>query len=665
MHNVDKPLWQIGSYWMAEELTSHLNETRTFQCSEEFREGARIACYEDYDRLYQKSIDKPAEFWGEVAEQLHWFKKWDQVLDWHLPFAKWFVGGQTNLSYNCLDRHLQGPLRNHAALIFESEPGDVRTYTYLQLYQEVCKFANVLKNLGIRRGDRVAIYLPMIPEAVIAMLACARLGAVHSVVFGGFRATALGDRINDAAAKVVITADGGFRRGQVLNLKEVVDQAAPKCPSLEHVIVVERGLINMTRLRGRDHSWHTLMTTVKAECPAEELDSEHPLFILYTSGTTGQPKGIVHTTGGYMVGTFLTTRTVFDLQPSDTYWCTADVGWITGHSYIVYGPLANGTTTVIYEGAPTEPHQGRFWDIVERHRVSIFYTAPTAIRAFMKFGDDWPKRFDLSSLRLLGSVGEPMNPEAWLWYFHVIGKGRCPIVDTWWQTETGSIMIASLPGAMTMKPGSVNRPMFGIKPVIVNEKGEAKGLGEAGYLTIAQPWPSMLRGIHNDDQRFRDTYWSKFQDVYFTGDGARTDSDGDFWIMGRLDDVINTSGHRLASAEIESALVSDEKVAEAAVVGYPHDLKGEAIAAFVSLRKGQSPTHGDKQRLIQLVAELISPIAKPEQIRFTEALPKTRSGKIMRRLLRDLASGRQPEGDTSTLEDFRVLAQLQGDQGED
>lgn len=648
---------------ITKDFSTHLVETRRFECSEDFRKNASVSSMEEYERLYKQSIDDPETFWGDVASQLHWFKPYDKLMEWDAPHAQWFVGGQTNISYNCLDRHLTTERKNKAAIVFEGEPGDTQTLTYQQLHREVCKFANVLKSMGVEKGDRVAVYMPMIPELVITVLACARIGAPHSVIFGGFKATALRDRIQDAEAKLVVTADGGFRRGKPLPLKDVVDEAVVQCPSIEKVICVNRCDIAVDWVEGRDHEWDTLMNQVDANCPAVPLDSEHPLFILYTSGTTGKPKGIVHTTGGYMVGTYLTTKHVFDLKEEDTYWCTADVGWITGHSYIVYGPLANGATSFIYEGAPTTPHPGRFWELVEKHSVNIFYTAPTAIRAFMRLGGEWAGKYDLSSLRLLGSVGEPINPEAWLWYHKVIGGERCPIVDTWWQTETGSIMISALPGATTMKPGSAARPLFGVKPQIVDENGKHLEKGRGGYLTIQKPWPSMLRTIWGDDQRYQDTYWSKFDGVYFTGDGAHCDSDGDYWIMGRVDDVINTSGHRLGTAEIESALVSDSRVAEAAVVGFPHDIKGEAIAAFVTLSSGLQPAEDEEKRLKELVAELISPIAKPEQIRFTEAVPKTRSGKIMRRLLRDIAAGRQPRGDTSTLEDFTVLARLVESEG--
>ena len=639
-------------------LQSHLVEERRFPPPAEFQARARISSVEEYDRLYKESIEQPEEFWGRMASELTWTKPWDKVVEWTPPHAKWFVGGRTNITLNCLDRHLDGPNRNKAAIIFEGEPGDTQTLTYLQLHREVCKFANALKALGVKTGDRVAIYLPMVPEMVVAVLACARIGAPHSVVFGGFRARALSDRINDAGATTVITADGAWRRGKVLPLKEVVDEAVQSCPSIENVVVTNRCDLSVDMLAGRDHDWQTLMDQSSADCPAVELDAEHPLFILYTSGTTGKPKGIVHTTGGYMVGTWLTTRMVFDVREEDVYWCTADVGWITGHSYIVYGPLANGATSVIYEGAPNAPHPGRFWELCEKHRVSIFYTAPTAVRAFMKWGEGWPQRYDLSSLRLLGSVGEPINPAAWLWYHRVIGGGRCPIVDTWWQTETGGIMITGLPGVATSKPGSAGRPFFGVEPKVVSQEGEDVPPGRGGLLTIQKPWPSMLRTIWGDDERFKETYWSKFENVYFTGDGARCDEDGDYWIMGRVDDVINTSGHRLGTAEIESALVSDPQVAEAAVVGYPHELKGEAIAAFVTLKGGRDPEHDEAKRLKNVVSEVISPIARPEQVRFTPALPKTRSGKIMRRLLRDIAAGRKIEGDTSTLEDFTVLAGL-------
>jgi acetyl-CoA synthetase len=637
---------------------SHWNETRRFEASADFKSRARLSSMTAYQALYQNSIDDPQAFWEKLAADFDWYKPWDTVLSGDAPNFTWFAGGKTNLSANALDRHVREGRRNQAALIFEGEPGDVQTYTYGQLLAAVERAAAALENLGLRCGERVAIYMPLIPEAIIAMLACARLGAIHSVVFGGFQASALRDRIQDAQASFVITADGGWRRGKPLPLKDIVDEALAQCPSVRRVLVVNRCNLPTTRLVGRDFSWTEALAMAPTHRAPEPLDSEHPSFILYTSGTTGKPKGIVHTTAGYMLGTWLSCRDVFDLRDGDTFWCTADVGWITGHSYLAYGPLLNGTTIFIYEGAPMTPHPGRFWELIERHHISILYTAPTAIRAFMKMGEGWPARYDLSSLRLLGSVGEPINPEAWVWYFETIGRSRCPIVDTWWQTETGSIMVSPLPGATTLKPGSATRPLYGVIPRIVDEAGKPLPNGQGGYLTIEKPWPSMARTIWNDHQRFVETYWTRFPGAYFTGDGARFDSDGDLWIMGRVDDVINTSGHRLGSAEIESALVSDLAVAEAAVVGFPHELKGEGIAAFVTLKGGRVPKPDEADRLKALVAHLISPIARPDQLRFTDALPKTRSGKIMRRLLRDIAAGRSHQGDTSTLEDFSVLASL-------
>nr|MBA3440477.1 acetate--CoA ligase [Pyrinomonadaceae bacterium] len=575
---------------------------------------------------------------------------------------KWFVGGTTNISYNCLDRHLTSWRGNKAAIIWEGEPGEQRTLTYRQLHREVCRFANVLKKTGVAKGDRVALYMPLIPELAIAMLACARIGATHSIIFGGFSAEALRDRINDASCKLVVTADGGFRRGAEIKLKPAVDEALKQTPVVEKCIVVRRTGSNITMQAGRDFWWHELVETVDAHCPAEELDSEHPLFILYTSGTTGKPKGILHTTGGYLTQTHITTKWVFDLKDEDTYWCTADIGWVTGHTYVVYGPLSNGATTLMYEGAPNHPNPDRFWEIIERHRVSIFYTAPTAIRAFIKWGEQWPLKHDLSSLRLLGTVGEPINPEAWMWYREIIGKGRCPIVDTWWQTETGAIMIAPLPGATPTTPGTATRPLPGISVDIQTRDGQSVGPNEGGYLVIKHPWPAMLRTIYNDDERYRKQYWSEIEGMYFTGDGARRDGNGYYWIMGRVDDVINVSGHRLGTAEVESALVSHPAVAEAAVVGRPDDVKGSAIAAFVTLEGGRAGSDGLKQELRAHVAKEIGALARPDDIRFTDQLPKTRSGKIMRRLLRELATSGSVVGDTTTLEDFSVLEKLREDE---
>jgi acetyl-CoA synthetase len=644
------------------DINSSLKEDRVFAPSTEFSTSAHIKSRADYDRIYKQSVQDPESFWAGIASELHWFKKWDNVLEWNEPFAQWFAGGQTNISYNCLDRHLSSWRKNKAAIIWEGEPGDTRTLTYQQLHSEVCKFANVLKRLGIEKGDRVAIYMPMIPEMPVAMLACARIGATHSIIFGGFSAEALKDRINDAEAKAVITADGGFRRGAVLPLKAAVDEAVKACPSIKQVIVVERCKNQIHMETGRDHWYHQLMETASDVCPAEPLDSEHPLYILYTSGTTGKPKGIVHTTGGYSVHTYITAKWVFDLKDEDTYWCTADIGWVTGHSYIVYGPMQNGASVVMYEGAPNTPDFGRFWQIIEKHKVNILYTAPTAIRTFIKWGEQWPLKYDLSSLRLLGSVGEPINPEAWMWYHKVIGKERCPIVDTWWQTETGGILISPIPGAIPTKPGSATLPFPGIVPDVQTRDGKSVGNNQGGFLVITRPWPGMLRTIYGDPERFKKQYWSDIKGCYFTGDGARRDDDGYFWLMGRVDDVINVSGHRLGTMEVESALVSHPAVAEAACVGRPDELKGQAVSAFVTLESGHQPSDELKEELRRHVAKEIGPMAKPDDIRFSDALPKTRSGKIMRRLLRDIASGSQTVGDTTTLEDLSVLAKLREDE---
>ena len=638
-----------------------LKEDRRFEPSEEFRTHSHIRSLAEYERLYREAEADPEVFWANIARELHWFKPWDRVLDWKLPFSQWFVGGQLNLSYNCLDRHVTGPRRNKAAILWEGEPGDSRILTYQQLLHEVSKCANVLKSLGVKKGDRVAIYMGMVPELPIALLACARIGAPHTVIFGGFSSQALVDRINDCQASAVITQDGGFRRGAQVKLKEAVDQALPHCPSVHSVLVYRRTGAEITMVAGRDHWWHELMDTASAECPAEPLDAEHPLFLLYTSGTTGKPKGILHTTGGYAVGTYITTKWVFDLREEDTYWCTADIGWVTGHSYIVYGPLQNGATSLMYEGAPTWPEPDRLWKIVEKYQVSVFYTAPTAIRAFMRLGEQWPRKYEMRSLRLLGSVGEPINPEAWMWYREVIGRGRCPIVDTWWQTETGAIMISPLPGAIATKPGSATRPLPGVIADVVNREGQPVPPGAGGFLVIKRPWPSMLRSIYGDPERYREQYWSQIPGLYFAGDGARIDEDGYFWVMGRVDDVLNVAGHRLSTMEIESALVANPLVAEAAVVGRPDELKGQAVAAFVTLKAGQTPSEDLKNQLRLWVAKEIGPIAKPDDIRFTDALPKTRSGKIMRRLLRELATNGEVKGDTTTLEDLSVLAKLASD----
>ena len=607
--------------------------------------------------MWTQAKDDPSSFWGELASNLHWFKKWDHVLQGEMPETKWFVGGKINACYNCVDRHLTTWRKNKAAIIWEGEPGDTRVLTYQDLHREVSKFANVLKKLGVTTGDRVTLYMPMIPELAIAMLACARIGATHSIIFGGFSADAVADRNNDAQAKLIVTADGSWRRGKEILLKQAVDQSLEKSPSVERVVVVRRTGMPVHMVPDRDYWWHDLMSDAPSDCDAVELDAEHPLFILYTSGSTGKPKGVMHTTGGYTLGTMMTSKWVFDLKEEDTYWCTADIGWITGHSYIVYGPLANGATTVMYEGAPNWPHDGRFWEIIERYKVNIFYTAPTAIRAFIKWGDHWPAKYDLSSLRLLGSVGEPINPEAWMWYHKVIGQERCPIVDTWWQTETGSIMISPLPGITATKPGSCTRPLPGVVPDIVNKDGTSLGPNEGGLLVMKQPWPSMLRTLYGDHERFKQTYFSTIKGCYFAGDGARKDEDGYTWVMGRVDDVLNVAGHRLSTMEVESALVAHPEVAEAAVVGFPHEIKGEGICCFVSLKSGSGSDSLEKD-LIAHVRKQIGALATPDKIRFTPALPKTRSGKIMRRLLRDIAAGRESAGDTTTLEDISVLAKL-------
>jgi len=654
-------------------ITSLSNEKRVFAPSKEFSKRARIRSLSQYRDLYMESIRSPERFWARQAKnELVWFKPWKQVLKWKVPNAQWFVGGKLNVSYNCLDKWLGTPTANKAALIWEGEPatdgkpGEERVLTYRQLHREVCRFANVLKRNGIRRGDRIIIYLPMVPEAAIAMLACTRIGAVHSVVFGGFSAQSVADRIFDCQAKMVITADGGFRRGAVVPLKKNVDDALVLkdaegrhlAKTIQKVVVLRRANNEVNFTEGRDVWWHQELESVDADCPAEKMDSEAPLFILYTSGSTGKPKGILHTTGGYLLGAKLTTKYVFDIQDTDVYWCTADVGWVTGHSYVVYGPLANGATSLMYEGAPNWPEPDRFWRIIAKYGVTILYTAPTAIRAFMKWGIDWPLKHDLKSLRLLGTVGEPINPEAWIWYHEFIGGKRCPIVDTWWQTETGGIMITPLPGATPTKPGSGTLPFFGVFPEVVDDKGNAVPRNTGGKLVIRKPWPSMLRGIWGDKKRFKEVYWSEVKGSYFTGDGCRQDEDGYFWIVGRIDDVLNVAGHRIGTAEVESALVSNQKVAEAAVVGRPDDLKGQALVAFVTLKSGINPAPELREELRQHVGKEIGPVAKPDDIRFAEALPKTRSGKIMRRLLKQIAAGGEIKGDTTTLEDFNVIARL-------
>ena len=645
-------------------IESSMQEHRIFPPPAGFAQKAWISSRTQYETLYRQSIDEPEVFWGNAAGELHWFEKWTKVLDWKAPYAKWFVDAKTNIAYNCLDHQIDQGRGDKTAILFEGEPihsdnrPQVRHITFSQLRDDVCRFANGLKKLGVKKGDRVTIYMPMIPEAAVAMLACARLGASHSVIFGGFSSQAIVDRVTDAKSTIIITADGGNRRGQVVPLKGNVDEALKLTDLVKQVIVLKHTGNALGWTDGRDVLWSDVVAGQSTDCPAEPMDSEDPLFVLYTSGSTGKPKGIVHTTGGYMVGTYLTSKYVFDLHENDVYWCTADVGWITGHSYVVYGPLANGATTVMYEGAPNHPDFSRFWAMVERHKVSVFYTAPTAIRAFMKAGRELVDKHDLSSLRLLGSVGEPINPEAWIWYQEVIGHHKCPIVDTWWQTETGMIMITPLAGVTPTKPGTATLPFFGVDAAIVDRTGKELGPNQGGLLVIRKPWPSMLRGIFNDPDRYVKQYWSDVPGVYFTGDGARRDSDGYFWIMGRVDDVINVSGHRLGTAEIESALVSHDSVAEAAVVGMPHEMKGQGIAAFVVLKTGRLPSEELKKALMGVVTKSIGALARPDQIRFTETLPKTRSGKIMRRLLKEVASGNEIKGDTTTLEDFSVLAKL-------
>jgi acetyl-CoA synthetase len=635
-----------------------LIEKRVFKPSPEFAKNARIKSLAQYRKMYRESIRSPDRFWAHEAKELIWHKSWKKVLDWKAPFAKWFVGGRLNLSENCLDRHLAGPRRNKAAIIWEGEPGEKRTLTYQQLHREVCRFANVLKRHKIRKGDRVIIYLPTTPEAAIAMLACARIGAVHSVVFGGFSADSIRDRIADSGAIALITADGSYRRGAIVPLKNNVDYALNGGTSVKRVIVFRRAGNEIHMEEGRDVWWHRELEYVNADCEPVAVDSEHPLFILYTSGSTGKPKGILHTTAGYLLGIYATTKYVFDIRDEDLFWCTADVGWVTGHSYVVYGPLSLGATTLMYEGAPNWPEPDRFWRIIEDYRVTILYTAPTAIRAFIRWGDDWVKKHDLSCLRLLGSVGEPINPEAWMWYSKTIGGGRCPVVDTWWQTETGSILITPLPGAIPTKPGSATLPFFGVDAGVVDERGQEVGANVGGKLIIRKPWPSMLRTIYGDKERYRKQYWSEFKGRYLTGDGARRDEDGYFWIVGRIDDVLNVAGHRLGTSEIESALVAHAQVAEAAVVGRPDEMKGQAVVAFVTLKGSAVPSPELKRELRDHVGEHIGAIAKPDEVRFAEALPKTRSGKIMRRLLKEIASGKTVTGDTTTLEDFSVLAKL-------
>jgi len=646
----------------SQQIESVLKEGRVFPPSPDFAAAAHVKSAAEREALTRAAAEDPEAFWADIARELHWFEPWSKVLDWQVPFAKWFVGGKTNLAYNCIDRHCDTLRRNKAAIIWEGEPGDSRVLTYADLQREVSKCANVLRELGVETGDRVGVYMPMIPELAITILACARIGAPHSVVFGGFSSDALRDRMNDAEAKVVVTADGGFRRGGVVDLKVNVDTAVEACPTVKSVLVVRRTGGDVSMKEGRDVWWHDCMADASDVAPAVPLDAEHPLFILYTSGTTGKPKGVVHTTGGYMVHTYATSRWVFDLEDEDTYFCTADIGWVTGHSYVVYGILANGATTVMYEGAPNYPNPDRFWQIIDKYGVSIFYTAPTAIRSFVKWGSEWPRKHRLDRLRVLGTVGEPINPEAWMWYHREIGHERCPIVDTWWQTETGGILVSPFPGATATKPGSATLPIPGLAMEVVDKDGVEVGANEGGFLIIRKPWPGMIRTIYNDPERFREQYWSQVEGAYFTGDGARQDEDGYLWIMGRIDDVVNVSGHRLGTMEVESALVSHEAVAEAAVVGRPDPITGQAIEAFVSLEGHHQASDEMVQELRQHVAKEIGSFAKPAVIRFTDALPKTRSGKIMRRLLRDIASGSETVGDTTTLEDMSVLAKLRDEE---
>ncbi|WP_437607787.1 acetate--CoA ligase [Sorangium sp. So ce834] len=650
-------------------ITSLLKETRRFEPPAEFSRRARVGAQEAYEALYRESIEQPDAFWRRETGDLVFRTPWTTTSDWSLPHAKWFVGATLNVTESCLDRHLTTATKNKAAIIWEGEHGATRTLTYAQLHRETLLLANALKKLGIEKGDRVAIYMGMVPEVAVAMLACARLGAVHTVVFGGFAADALRDRIHDSQAKLVITQDGAYRRGQVVPLKATVDKALaqPEAKSATRVIVYqhlgsERCEVQMTE--GRDVFWHDLLAQAAPSCEPTIVDAEHPLFILYTSGSTGKPKGVLHTTAGYLVGVHVTTKYVFDLRDDDVYWCTADVGWVTGHSYIVYGPLSSGATCLMYEGAPNFPDWGRFWRLIEKHGVTILYTAPTAIRAFMRQGDEWPAKSDLSSLRLLGSVGEPINPEAWIWYHRTIGGGRCPVVDTWWQTETGAIMMTTLPGASPSKPGSTGLPMFGVVPEVVTKDGKPVPAGEGGLLVLKKPWPSMLRTVWGDDERFRKQYFSDVEGCYFTGDGARRDEDGYYWVVGRIDDVLNVAGHRIGTAEIESALVSHPAVAEAAAVGRPDELKGQALVVFVSLRPGFAAGPELQAKLAEHVAKEIGKFARPDAIRFADALPKTRSGKIMRRLLKDVAAGREMTGDTSTLEDLSVVAKLRKQEDE-
>jgi acetyl-CoA synthetase len=643
-------------------LDSSLRENRVFEPSPEFRAKAHISSLEQYEEMYRRSVEKPDEFWAEAASELDWFAPWTSVItpgpDGSALGARWFDGGKLNLAYNCVDRHALGARRDKVALLWEGEPGEVRKLTYGDLHAEVQRFANVLKGLGIKKGDRVAIYMGMCPELAIALLACARIGAVHSVIFGGFAAHAIVDRVNDSSCVALITQDTSYRRGSEVQLKKIADEALEQCPTVKNVIVYRRSGTPVNMKEGRDLWWDESMLAAGKECAAEWMDSEDPLYLLYTSGTTGKPKGLLHTTGGYAVQTYLTSKYVFDLHEDDVYWCTADIGWVTGHSYVVYGPLQNGATVMMYEGAPNWPDCDRFWKIIDAHKVSIFYTAPTAIRAFTKWGVEYVRKYSLASLRLLGTVGEPINPEAWMWFHREIGKERCPIVDTYWQTETGSIMIAPVPGAVATKPGSATRPFFGIVPEVVTKEGKPVPDGKGGLLVFRTPWPSLARTVYGNPERYKEAYWVEIPGSYFTGDGARRDADGYYWLMGRVDDVLNVSGHRLGTMEVESALVAHAKVAEAAVVGRPDDLKGQAICAFVTLEQGHKASEELKQEIRQWVAKEIGALARPDDVRFTESLPKTRSGKIMRRLLRELATSGEVKGDTTTLEDFTVLAKL-------
>jgi acetyl-CoA synthetase len=643
------------------DIESLLKEKRVFKPDTDFTRQANWN-KKTVDAHRKLGATNPEKFWAKMAnENVSWFTPWKKVLDWKPPFAKWFVGGKLNVSYNCLDRHLEGEnawRRNKAAIIWEGEPGDTRIITYAELHRDVCRFANVMKGLGVKKGDRVVLYMPMIPELAVAMLACTRIGATHSIIFGGFSADSMRDRINDAGACLVVTSDGGFRKGAAFPLKPAVDTALASAPSVENVVVVKRCGNDVTMKQGRDHWWHDLIEDASAKCAPTKLDAEHPLFILYTSGTTGKPKGILHTTGGYLTHVVTTFKAIFDIKDTDVYWCTADIGWITGHSYVVYGPLANGATTVMYEGTPTTPRPDRWWSLIEKWGVSIFYTAPTAIRTFIRLGDEHPKGHDLSSLRLLGTVGEPINPEAWMWYHRVIGGKRCPIVDTWWQTETGGIMISPIPGTVATKPGSATLAFPGIDAEVFTPEGEPTEPPNGGFLVIRKPWPGMLRGVWGDPGRFKDVYWSTYKDTYFAGDGAHRDKQGYFWVMGRIDDEMNISGHRIGTMEVESAIVSHSKVAEAAVVGRPDDITGTAICAFVTPKGGVKADDTLVDEIRRHVTREIGAIARPADVRFTDALPKTRSGKIMRRLLRDIAAGKATIGDTSTLEDYSVLAKL-------